>query len=54
LIPEHVPNASRQYIEDDIIHYEDDRTMPPQLKAEGVLFIYKGTPTCFWPPQSGG
>src|ERR1700716_2736090 len=39
------------YIEDDIIHFEDDPTMPAQLKAEGVLFIYKGTPTCFWPPQ---
>jgi hypothetical protein len=24
--------------------------MPEQLKLEGVLFIYNGTETCFWPP----
>ena len=24
-----------------------------QLRAEGVLFIFHGTETCFWPPESG-
>lgn len=41
-------------IPDDIIHWEDDPTMPEQLKREGVLFIYQttGQLTCFWPPQT--
>ena len=38
----------------DIIHEEFDPTMPPQLRTEGVLFIYYGKPTCFWPPEGGG
>lgn len=41
-------------IPNDIIHYEDDPTMPTQLKIEGVLFVYQGLPTCFWAPQEGG
>lgn len=44
-------------IPDDVIHTEDDPTMPAQLREEGVLFIYPaevGQPTCFWPPQTGG
>lgn len=41
-------------LENDIIHHEDDPTMPPQLKVEGVLFVYNGVPTCFWAPQEGG
>ena len=41
-------------ISDDIIHYEDDPKMPEQLKREGVLFIYRGQETCFWPPQTTG
>lgn len=24
-----------------------------QLRAEGVLFIFNGMETCFWPPESG-
>jgi hypothetical protein len=38
----------------DIIHEEFDPTMPPQLRTEGVLFVYYGKPTCFWPPGGGG
>lgn len=41
-------------IPDDVIHHEDDPTMPPQLKVEGVLFVYNGMITCFWAPQDGG
>ncbi len=41
-------------IPNDIIHYEDDPLMPPQLKLEGVLFIYNGNLSCFWPPQRNG
>jgi hypothetical protein len=37
-----------------VIHFEDDATMPKQLKAEGVLFVYNGIVTCFWPPEGGG
>ena len=38
----------------DTIHFEDDPTMPQQLKVEGVLFIVNGVVACFWPPQTGG
>lgn len=41
-------------IPNDIIHEEDDPTMPRQLKIEGVLFVYNRLPTCFWAPQEGG
>lgn len=41
-------------VPNDIIHYEDDPTMPAQLKVEGVLFIYNGIEVCFWPPEEGG
>jgi len=34
--------------------HENDPKMPEQLKQEGVLFIYNGTETCFWPPQTSG
>jgi hypothetical protein len=49
-------NGKWERIPDDVIHTEDDPTMPKQLKTEGVLFIYPpdtGQPTCFWPPESG-
>lgn len=48
------PDKSWAEIPDDIIHWEDDPTMPEQLKREGVLFIYQSTGalTCFWPPQT--
>lgn len=36
-----------------VIHEEADPTMPLQLRTEGVLFIYFGIPTCFWPPEGG-
>lgn len=49
-------------IPNDVIHTEEDleadaktkNPMSPQLRAEGVLFIYNGTVTCFWPPEEGG
>ena len=44
-------------IPSDVIHTEEDPTMPAQLRQEGVLFIYppvSGQPTCFWPPETGG
>lgn len=49
-------------IPNDIIHTEEDfdddakmkNKMSPQMRTEGVLFIYQGTPTCFWAPQEGG
>lgn len=41
-------------VPEDIIHWEDDAAMPVQLKIEGVLFIYNGNPTCFWPPRQNG
>lgn len=37
-------------IPQDIIHYEHDPRMPEEIRREGVLFIYNGTETCFWPP----
>jgi hypothetical protein len=45
-----------EQIPDFIIHWEEDPKMPPQLKAEGVLFVYRsdGRLTCFWPPDTGG
>lgn len=49
-------------IPNDVIHTEEDleadskmrNKMSPQLRTEGVLFIYNGMPTCFWPPEEGG
>ena len=35
---------------EDIIHYEPDPAMPQEIRREGVLFIFNGTETCFWPP----
>ena len=40
-------------IPDDTIEPEDPK-MPDQLKEEGVLFVYNGLVTCFWPPSTGG
>ena len=48
----------------DIVHQDEIELKNPnndpkvteeerQLRAEGVLFIYRGTETCFWPPESG-
>jgi hypothetical protein len=36
------------------IHHEEDKTMPTQLKVEGVLFVYHGLVTCFRAPEEGG
>lgn len=49
-------------IPNDVIHTEEDEAedakmknkMSPQLRTEGVLFIYNGLVTCFWPPEEGG
>lgn len=40
-------------IPDDTVH-ETDPNMPAQLRHEGVLFIYNGLVTCFWPPETDG
>lgn len=49
-------------IPDDVIHDDEihasnpkDDALPEfaQMRREGVLFIYNGQPTCFWPPQGG-
>jgi hypothetical protein len=46
----------------DVIHNDEihaakaeDDALPEfeQMRREGVLFIYDGKPTCFWPPQGG-
>lgn len=37
-------------IPQDVIHYERDPSMPDDIRREGVLFIYNGYETCFWPP----
>ena len=47
-------NGQWRDIPDDVIHYENDPKMPELLKQEGVLFIYNGAETCFWPPQTSG
>lgn len=49
-------------IPNDVIHTEEDaeadagmkNKMSDQLRTEGVLFIYNGMVTCFWPPEEGG
>lgn len=49
-------------IPNDVIHTEEDlpadskmkNKMSPQLRSEGVLFVYNGVVTCFWPPEEGG
>lgn len=49
-------------IPDDVIHSDEIHAKDPkddalpefeQMRREGVLFIYDGKPTCFWPPQGG-
>lgn len=47
-------NEKWEKIPGDIIHWENDPTMPTQLKIEGVLFIYNGIMTCAWLPLEGG
>ena len=44
-------------IPDYVIHYEGiggEGKRFDQLRAEGILYIYQGKPTCFWPPDGGG
>lgn len=49
-------------IPNDVIHTEEDaeadakmkNKMSDQLRTEGVLFIFNGVVTCFWPPEEGG
>jgi hypothetical protein len=49
-------------IPDDVIHSDEiharnpqDDSLPEfqQMRREGVLFVYNGKPTCFWPPEGG-
>lgn len=49
-------------IPDDVIHPEEIRALDPeddqlpefdQMRNEGVLMIFAGQITCFWPPQTG-
>ncbi len=44
-------------IHDDEIHAKDpkDDALPEfeEMRRQGVLFIYNGTPTCFWKPAGG-
>lgn len=48
-------------IPDDVIHYEDipAGSSPEaqetfrQMRAEGILMVYNGKITCFWPPETG-
>lgn len=49
-------------IPDDTIHQEGIQAINPkdddlpefkQMRAEGVLMIWNGQITCFWPPQTG-
>lgn len=49
-------------IPDDVIHKDEIRAANPEddklpefeeMRRQGVLFIYNGNPTCFWPPQGG-
>ena len=46
-------DATWKLIPRSIIHEEADPTMPLQLRTEGVLFVYFGIPTCFFPPDGG-
>lgn len=49
-------------IPDDVIHPEEIKALDPkddqlpefdQMREEGVLMIFAGQITCFWPPQTG-
>lgn len=49
-------------IPNDVIHQEPIKANDPKddalpefdaMRREGVLFIYGGKPTCFWPPEGG-
>lgn len=49
-------------IPNDVIHEDRITAANPKddglpefdsMRREGVLFIYSGRPTCFWPPESG-
>lgn len=53
-------NCKTMTIPNDIVHSEgikaknlDDDKLPQfdAMRREGVLFIYNGVPTCFWPPE---
>jgi len=49
-------------IPDDVIHSDEIHALNPEddklpefeaMRRQGVLFIYSGQPTCFWPPEGG-
>lgn len=48
-------------IPDDVVHEDEIRALDPAddalpefdaMRRQGVLFIYHGEPSCFWPPQA--
>lgn len=50
-------------INNDVVHEDELHALDPaddglpefeQMRREGVLFIYNGAPSCFWPPKEGG
>jgi hypothetical protein len=49
-----IPN---DVVHDDTVHAIDpkDDALPEfeAMRREGVLFIWQGKPSCFWPPRSG-
>lgn len=49
-------------IPNDVVHDEPIKALNPadndlpefkEMRREGVLFIWNGVPTCFWPPEGG-
>jgi hypothetical protein len=49
-------------IPNDVVHADRIKAIDPkdddlpefkQMRRDGVLFLYHGHPTCFWPPESG-
>jgi hypothetical protein len=45
----HLDGNTWRLIPSDIVHWFD-----PTPDGQPVLFIYQGTPTCFYPGESGG
>lgn len=50
-------------IPNDVVHEQPIKALDPKddgldefkaMRREGVLFIWNGKPTCFWPPEATG